>query len=374
MAFLLPRSLRSARRAAPPLLAAVLLGATAGCAGLPAPLMHRCDPAAPAAITLSADGARASTRFDVLTFNIEGLGWPARAHRAASLARIGATLRDMRRRGDAPDVVMVQEMFSRAAVRAIVGLDYPNRVSGPSRTQRKALPGHGGMPRPYKWKKGELGFHLVGSGLSILSRYPIVATRSEPFGKRRCAGLDCLSNKGVLYAQIALPGVPGTINLFNTHMNSQRSSRVAPRRHARAHRLQVEELGAFIAAAGDPDTPTILGGDFNMKRSSIRFERFRNATEPFGIVHEYCSDQPLLCDVRVSWDGDEPWMDTQDLQLFESGATVEVRPVRVEAMFDGSPGNPQLSDHDGFRVTYQLSWPARADDRARAAAPPACAR
>jgi len=52
-------------------------------------------------------------------------------------------------------------------------------------------------------------------------------------------------------------------------------------------------------------------------------------------------------------------MDTQELQLFESGAAVQIIPIRVEAMFDGSAGNPKLSDHDGFRVTYRVSWQTR---------------
>lgn len=345
----------------------------AGCTTLPPPLMRACVPARGNTIALSADGTRASTTFDVLTFNIEGLAWPARGRRSGSLAKISAALRDMQMRGTAPDVIMVQEMFSRAATRAVSGFGYPNMVSGPSRTQAKTLSGNGRMPGPYKWKKGELGIHLVGSGLSVLSRYPIVSTRSEPFGKRRCAGLDCLSNKGMLYARLAIPGVPGTINLFNTHLNSQASSKVAPRRHARAHRLQVEALGAFIAEAGDPNIPTILGGDFNMKGSSIRFEGFRNVTEPFGIVQEYCTDNPLPCDVRISWDGDAPWMDTQDLQLFESGSRIDVKPVRVEAMFDGSADSPRLSDHDGFRVTYRLSWAMTAKaDRKLVPAMPSC--
>ena len=59
----------------------------------------------------------------------------------------------------------------------------------------------------------------------------------------------------------------------------------------------------------------------------------------------------------MSWDGDAPWMDTQDLQLFAPGREVTVRPVRVEAMFDGSEGSPRLSDHDGFRVVYEIAWP-----------------
>ncbi len=118
-------------------------------------------------------------------------------------------------------------------------------------------------------------------------------------------------------------------------------------------------MGAFIATVGDRDIPTIVGGDFNMKGSTIRFERFRNVTEPFAIVQEYCTANPLPCDVRISWDGDEPWMDTQDLQLYETGSEVDIKPVRVEAMFDGSTDSPSLSDHDGFRVTYEVSWPIR---------------
>jgi len=337
---------------------ALLIGAS-GCTSLPTPLMNQGPATKGPRVSVSADGSRASTTFDVLTFNIEGLGWPARGKRRGSLAQINAQLKGMLARGTAPDVVMVQEMFSQTAVKAVKGVGYPNMVSGPYRTQGKTLPGADRMPGPYKWKKGELGIHLVGSGLSILSRYPITESRSEPFGKRRCAGLDCLGNKGVLYARMAIPGVPGTINLFNTHLNSQASSRVSPRRHARAHRLQVEELGAFIAMVGDHDIPTTVGGDFNMKGSTTRFERFRNVTEPFSIVQEYCTENPLPCDVRISWDGDEPWMDTQDLQLYETGSQVDVKPVRVEAMFDGSADSPSLSDHDGFRVTYEVSWSIR---------------
>lgn len=340
-----------------------VLTCASGCVGLPPTRMQTCLPqsgnlpqsANP--ISVSADGLRASTIFDVLTFNIEGLGWPARGKRGPALKQITAALREMEARGEAPDVVMVQEMFSKAAVRAVAGIGYPNVVSGPSRTQRKTVPGADRMPGPYRWKKGELGLHMVGSGLAILSRYPITDTRSEPFGRRRCAGLDCLSNKGILYARLAIPGVPGAINLFNTHLNSQRSSRVSPQRHARAHRLQARELGDFIAAMGNQNVPTILGGDFNMKDSAIRFEGFRNVTQPFEIVQEWCTANPLLCDTRISWDGDEPWMDTQDLQLFDSGSSVVVAPIRVEAMFDGSADSPKLSDHDGFRVTYKVSWP-----------------
>ena len=95
-----------------------------------------------------------------------------------------------------------------------------------------------------------------------------------------------------------------------------------------------------------------------MRHSDERWAAF-SRYQSLSLVHEVCNHPASQCDVRLSWDGDAPWMDTQDLQFFWSGSTVSVRPVRAEAMFDGSPDSPTLSDHDGFLVTYALSWGPR---------------
>lgn len=326
----------------------------AGCTPLPAPRIAAPNAAPAARIEISADGKIASTTLDVLTFNLEGLSWPARAGRGPSLEQISQILIELDEQGKAPDVVMAQEMFSKAAIRAVHATRYANIVAGPSRTQKKRMTASEPMPRPYIIGKGEIGLHVLGAGLAILSRYPVTATQSEPFG-RRCAGLDCLSNKGMLHARIAIPGVPEAVDLFDTHLNSQTASRVAPERHAAAHQRQVRELAHFIDSISDPDAPTILGGDFNMRHSALRYQRFREA-QPFELVHQYCIEKPAACRVDMSWDGDEPWMDTQDLQLFSSGRRVTITPISVSAMFDGSADSPKLSDHDGFRVVYRLSW------------------
>lgn len=306
--------------------------------------------------------AEASTTLDVLTFNIEGLGWPARRNRGPSLKRIGAILADLRARGEAPDIILLQEAFSPTAIRAMTDAGYPYRAWGPSRTQRRRLPVPDRRQGPARWLKGEAGFNIVGSGLAILSRYPIVAVESEPFGSKRCAGYDCLSNKGVQYAQILLPGAPQPIALFNTHLNSQGSSGVPAERSGAAHAMQVADLATFTTMTKAPGTPAIVGGDFNMRDSRPRLEQFDSSMNRFTMVHRFCVTQATVCEVKLSWDGDEPWMDTQDLQLFRDGTLVKITPVRVEAMFDGTAGSPQLSDHDGFRVIYRLAWrsPARA--------------
>lgn len=303
-------------------------------------------------IRISADGKTASMRLDVLTFNIEGV--PRRRGREAQLRKIGEHLAALRQSGSGPDIVLFQEAFSDGAKAAVEAAGYPALAFGPTRTQRRTLPG-AGERRGHKWTKGELGLKLVDSGLAVASVYPIGVHAAEPFSRRACAGFDCLSNKGGLFARIAIPGAPEPVDLFDTHMNAQGASRVKLKRHLSAHEAQVIELDRFIDQKRDLNHPVILGGDFNMRGSEARFSFFEGR-QPLDMVHRYCAERRGDCDVRVSFDGDEPWMDTQDLQFFDSGSRVSIRPVRIEALFDGRPGSPRLSDHDGFRVIYELSW------------------
>ncbi|PSJ36164.1 hypothetical protein C7I55_27520 [Sphingomonas deserti] len=193
------------------------------------------------------------------------------------------------------------------------------------------------------------------SGLYILSDHPIVDTDRKPFRKRECAGYDCLANKGILYARILLKGVPQPLELFDTHLNSRGAAGVSAQRSLLAHQLQVEELMSFIEQRRSPDYPMIFGGDFNMRNAPDRFETFATR-KSWPLVHEWCVARENVCDVQLSWDGDQPWMDTQDLQGFASGKLVQVSPIRLEAMFDVPWRGAPLSDHDGLLVTYRLSW------------------
>ena len=342
------------RRLAAGLGALALLG---GCATMPRERTAACAGAKRPVIAMSEDGRTATTRLDVLTYNVEGLSWPARTGRAASLRAISARLAELRASGNAPDVVFLQEVFSGNAVRAVESLPYPSIAAGPARSEDRVRRAGGSLPGPRRPFRGELGLKLQTAGLAIAADYPILTVNSAPFPRRTCAGFDCLANKGVLHAEIAIPGVPGTLHLFNTHMNSQGSSRVPARRHHAAHRQQAQFLASFIHDIAGFEAPLIFGGDFNMRHSELRFDAF-DRTQPLLLVHRVCAEQPDTCDVGLSWDGDAPWMDTQDLQLFWPGDAVAVRPLRVEAMFDGGPSGPRLSDHDGFRVVYELSWSA----------------
>ena len=316
-----------------------------------------CHSAVPATIVTSPDGKAKSTTLKVLTFNIEGLGWPARNSRAPELREIGERLDAMRKTGTGPDVVMFQEMFSGAAKSAVAASGYPAISPGPARNTQSFQSNRDKLPGKSNIGRGEVGLRFTGSGLAIASSYPIVFSDRRGYGKRSCAGLDCLANKGIVLARIVIPGVPTPIDLYDTHMNSRGASKAPTARNLAAHDRQALEASEFIDSTHDDAFPVIFGGDFNMRNSESRWQNFTRY-QSLTLVHRTCADRSSGCDVKMSWDGDEPWMDTQDLQFYWSGSVVSVRPIRVEALFDGSPDSPQLSDHDGFMVTYALEWPA----------------
>ena len=334
-------------------IAGLLLG---GCVSLPSARSIACDAAPAPEVKLSQDGRTASVRLDVLTYNVEGLPKMTRSGRRDPLKEMGEHLARLRAARSGPQVVMMQEVFSRRARSAALAAGYPSLAPGPSAHHAPPRPARPSLPGRRNPKKGELGLKLASSGVLIAAEFPFVESRSRPFRRGSCAGIDCLANKGMALARMAIPGVPVPLDLYSTHMNSTGASQVPEPRHLAAHNKQAVEIAAWVAETSPPESPILFGGDFNMRGSPDRFEHFIRL-HTLRLVHVHCREHPESCDVRMSWDGDAPWMDTQDLQLFAPGTEVTVRPVRVEAMFDGSEGSPRLSDHDGFRVVYEIAWP-----------------
>ena len=340
-------------------LAWVVPGLLGGCTALPAETNVDCVDATRPAIRLSADGAMAYTEIDVLTYNIEGLPFPARNNRGPQLREIARRLAEFRSSGDGPDIILFQEVFSKAAAQAVTDTGYRSVVTGPRTRTRRDPNTEGNLPGSRNIFRGEIGHTFTSAGLAIATDYPIMGAGYIPFAHRSCAGFDCLSNKGVLFAEIAIPGVPGVVDVFTTHMQSQGASRVIVERHAEAHRRQTNELASYVRSSSPQTDPLLIGGDFNMRNSDVRQYTFERTTA-IGNVHRYCSENRAACDVRQDWDDEEQWRRVQNLHLFQSGDLVQIRPIRVEGMFDGGPSGPVLSDHNGFRVVYEISWPVSA--------------
>lgn len=334
--------------------------AIAACTPFPPPV-ETPQPAAvrrPEIVTDPVTG-RQQADISVLIYNVWGLPWPLEANSADSMRKIGALLGEMRMAGAEPDIVMLQEAFTSKSLPILERSGYPNIVGGPRRADNIGTLSRDEAPELIDgrsiWKGEKLGKWL-NSGLAILSNFPIEDAYARPFRRRACAGFDCMANKGIQVAVIRIPGVPEPVEFFNTHMNSRGASGASPERARMAHRIQSDEMHDILfGEVTDDRRALIAGGDFNTRRDRARLE-YLAAGDISPIVRVYCTRAAGLCDIRMSFDGDEPWLDTQDLQAFFPGRRIDVRPIAIEAMFDAPVDGRMLSDHDGYLVAYRLSW------------------
>lgn len=341
-------------------LAAVAL-ALAGCVSHPvAPGLPQTALARTPEINVGAGTGERSLEISVMTYNIAGLPWPVRAGRGRALARIGAHLGALRAQGLEPDVVLIQEGFIGKMGDLIERSGYPNFARGPLAGDRapKFKPS---LAADYKRKKyrrkGEGLGKWTSGGLYVLSNFPILEVQTRPF--RYCAGFDCLANKGVQLVRLEIPGMPVPLEVLNTHLNARRSSAVPVARTLMAHHLQVEELIEFLREVRNPEQPLIFGGDFNTRHNEERIKFGLERAKGLNLMESsyYCTRVVHDCDIRVSFDGDEPWLDTRDYIGFSNGQAVNLRPVIIEAMFDSDANGGVLSDHDGYLVHFRLTWP-----------------
>ncbi|HTI66351.1 MAG TPA: endonuclease/exonuclease/phosphatase family protein [Caulobacteraceae bacterium] len=288
----------------------------------------------------------------VLSYNIHGLPWPLTKNPRRTLREIGRELGEMRRQGRAPDVVLIQEGF--APLDDLVRESgYSHWARGPDRHERTASPAAGeGFARARYIATGEGWGKFTGAGLHVLSDFPIMEIESDAYGW--CAGWDCLANKGVMMVRLDVPGLPGGLEVVNTHLNSREAAKVPDARSLRAHNLQMEEMEAFIGRVRNPRAPLVVGGDFNVRDAPERYY-FNAAARPFTVVSEFCKVSSNGCP-SPALDRPEPWLASEDLQAFATDGVVNIRPVEARTIFDGAGIGSRLSDHDGYLVRYALSW------------------
>lgn len=214
-----------------------------------------------------------SIELSILIYNVAGLPWPigcgkvSRAvdehgdripiacNRSAAVKAIGDTLRKLRQQGQEPDIVMLQEAFISAAKEIPVRAGYPNWVVGPGVSdlgQRYSVRASQRFIDDRSFWKGEKLGKWQSSGLILASNFPIKVVYSHPFNQWECAGTDCLANKGLLVAEIKVPGLPHHLKIVTTHFNSGGGSRVNTERALIAHNLQVDEVNDFLKKNSRP--------------------------------------------------------------------------------------------------------------------------
>ena len=223
-----------------------------------------------------------------------------------------------------------------------------------------------------KFFKGEKIGKIMNSGLYVLSDFPILRKEIQPFYASECAGFDCGSNKGVLWVEIEIPGMPGYLQMFNTHMNANGSTTgVDNDRNLTAYELQFDHMDEFVEGVWTEEHPMIFGGDFNSKDAQDRLDHISNSptrvptrrSEIVQLTQYFCKENPSECQTFLASNGATPWLDTQDWQGFSSGHRVSVKPVQIidveNDIVQSAPeikGKNTLSDHGAVWVRYRLSW------------------
>lgn len=265
----------------------------------------------------------------VLSYNVKGLPWITNLDR---LHRIGEILAERRERGDEPDVVLLQEAFVRESRRIRRRAGYPYAVRGPS---------------------GD-GIFANDSGLEVLSNHPIVARYARKLND--CAFPECLVRKGIVGIELELPGAPGPVQVFTTHLQ-------ADTRNEEVRRNQIDDVAVFLRRIPFGAAPAILAGDFNFKPRHRSYHKFLRET-PFADVGAECLAARDRCEVVLDpdlTDERDVWKSAHDRHFYYQPAdgALRIEPIRVIRNFtEPFPGGElgRLSDHWGYEVHYRIRW------------------
>jgi len=297
----------------------------------------------------------------VLSYNIEGLPWPARSGRGADLTRIAAQLEGLRAAGQQPHVVLFEEAFSRDARAIAAKAGYRYIADGPGASDAGAPPASiadKAFKAAARFFSGEKWGKWRGSGLRIASDFPILDVKRLAY--TTCAGMDCLANKGAMLVTIAVPGVAQPVAIVDTHLNSRRAARVSADRSFYAYQRQVDALTDFVRANIRPGMPFIVAGDFNAGQEPRRRDYLlRQAAEwrsdaPVRAALDTCLQAGNLCPTANRADLAFSQKRGRDYQLFASGEGASLTLKSMAALFGHGSDGRMLSDHVGYAATYLI--------------------
>ncbi|MDF0542144.1 endonuclease/exonuclease/phosphatase family protein [Sphingobium sp. H39-3-25] len=299
----------------------------------------------------------------VMTYNIKGLPWPIALGREEAMERIADRLAALRRAGRQPHVILLQEAFTPEAAQIAAQAGYAHVAAGPDAGLRTPIPateGDTAYGEQALWYRGEGVDKQLGSGLMILSDYPIIGIDRMAFPDFACAGFDCLANKGVLIAHLKVPGIDAPVSIVNTHLNARKAAGVPIGRSLQAFSRQVELMARFIRRHVPADRAMILGGDMNIGGDRDRYAAFftRFAQTGMGFVtpagggarialaQTAAGDTEALRDLAASCDRRKDWLFARDV------GNVPMRVVQADVPFGREPQGEPLSDHFGYAIRY----------------------
>lgn len=259
--------------------------------------------------------AHLPVEFTVLTYNVQGRPWfDDTRHK---FPRISPLLNQF-------DLVGIQECFKDHG-RLWSDADHPVKIY------------HSRLKHPGK---------IVGSGLGLLGKYPLVETAAINF--------DALgefqnkpASKGVLMARFDVAGA--IVDLYTTHIEAGKSPEAL-----QAKIGQGEEITAFVRAQSPLEHTVIFTGDFNMRPSRGPEDKEENKDNPRVWVFDKMVEDLDLRDASDEING--PVGTEIDRILFRPGTghTLEVLSwQKDDPVFYDEAGEP-LSDHDPVFARFRL--------------------
>lgn len=264
----------------------------------------------------------------------------------------------MRKNGNQPQIVLLQEAFTGAAKSIASEAKYPFVVRGPARHDRIQI-SLDAYERQFtnadNKLKGEDDGKLEDSGLLVLSDYPVIDVKRMPYASYACAGYDCLANKGAVLVRIAVPGLSEPLDVIDTHLNSRGASGVDDSRADTAFAWQAEQLRAFVNDNVPPTAPAIVAGDFNIGNTAYRHSIIvRNggvlpgSKDALRTALEQAHAFPDQDATRVIVSRGKDWM------FVRSGPLVALSLQSVTVPFGLEANGKSLSDHFGYVAHYSI--------------------
>ena len=241
----------------------------------------------------------------VVTWNVRGL--PLRIGGATAYRRIAELLSV-----DLADILIMQEAFTMAAKAIAKAAGYRSIAFGAGRAFLR---------------------HLVDSGLVLASLHDLSETSRVSFEWSRCAGIDCLANKGALASRVRMPETQ--VDVFTLHLNRHRATHEPPNEPRRAMFEQIAHVRRYIDDRRDAAIPAVIAGDFNFDRSDSTL--YMAWTEGWPIT-----------DVREVQENDH--ISRFDHQFILPGRAWQLWPVRAVHRF----ADRKLSDHAALVADYDL--------------------
>lgn len=288
----------------------------------------------------------------LLSYNVEGLPWPLTHGRAQAAEEIATQLRALRRQGEQPQIVAVQEAFGAAQKAIGTAAGYRYVAYGPSAGMVSPTPASNGE-RAFLTEgrvlKGETEGAWEDSGLAIFSDLPILWTKRMPFPRYACAGFDCLANKGILAVALRAPGRKDPLIVVDTHLNSRTASRVDDARSLEAYRSQVDLVSKTVRTLGGTGSPVVLAGDFNVGNDPARRIYLTAALGDLDRMAVGASE--AVCGATCRVVASVPSVARSKTIIFYRGSSTPSGPAKgFGSLADGR----RLSDHVGVMQAFGL--------------------